>query len=227
MSLDEIIKEAIKPLVPVCVIDVYGGQAEEFCVYTYTEEPVYYGDNEPDSIRYHVQLHWIFPWRPGITATPEVKAKKKQIKRALVAAGLDYPNGSVLPGMTTGRSWCLRRSTWMATFNATGIEGLDLSLEEFAAIPDNVVEEMLDAAGQVVVRHHKAQIRAQGLVHSGKLAGSIEAHKKAGSARNDYQRYVLVYPTGRHHIYQSRGVTRQYKRSKHGRTYTKGGAPRW
>ena len=38
----------------------------------------------------------------------------------------------------------------MATFNATGIEGLDLSLEEFAAIPDNVVEEMLDAAGQVV-----------------------------------------------------------------------------
>ena len=47
----------------------------------------------------------------------------------------------------------------MATFNATGIEGLDLSLEEFAAIPDNVVEEMLDAAGQVVVRHHKAQIR--------------------------------------------------------------------
>ena len=111
----------------------------------------------------------------------------------------------------------------MATFNATGIEGLDLSLEEFAAIPDNVVEEMLDAAGQVVLRHHKAQIRAQGLVHSGKLAGSIEAHKKAGSARNDYQRYVLVYPTGRHHIYQSRGVTRQYKRSKHGRTYTKGG----
>lgn len=112
----------------------------------------------------------------------------------------------------------------MATFNATGIEGLDLSLEEFAAIPDNVMEEMLDAAGQVVVRHHKAQIRAQGLVHSGKLAGSIEAHKKAGSARNDYQRYVLVYPTGRHHIYQSRGMTRQYKRSKHGRTYTKGGS---
>ena len=73
----------------------------------------------------------------------------------------------------------------MAMFNATGIEGLDLSLEEFAAIPDSVVEEMLDAAGQVVVRHHKAQIRAQGLVHSGKLAGSIEAHKKAGSARND------------------------------------------
>ena len=63
----------------------------------------------------------------------------------------------------------------MATFNATGIEGLDLSLEEFAAIPDNVVEEMLDAAGQVVVRHHKAQIRAQGLVHSGKPIKRPEA----------------------------------------------------
>ena len=115
MSLDEIIKEAIKPLVPVCVIDVYGGQAEEFCVYTYTEEPVYYGDNEPDSIRYHVQLHWIFPWRPGITATPEIKAKKKSNQAGAGRCGPGLSVRSVLPGMTTGRSWCLRRSTWMAT----------------------------------------------------------------------------------------------------------------
>ena len=36
MDIDEIIKAAMEPLVPVCVIDVYGGKAEEFVVYTYT-----------------------------------------------------------------------------------------------------------------------------------------------------------------------------------------------
>lgn len=111
----------------------------------------------------------------------------------------------------------------MAKFNATGIEGLALSMEQFAAIPDDVVEEMLEAAGRVVVQAQRSEISARGLVKSGRLAGSIEAISKAGSARNDFKRYVLVYPTGRHHTYQSRVVTKQYARSKHGRTYTKGG----
>lgn len=111
----------------------------------------------------------------------------------------------------------------MAKFNAKGIEGLELSMQEFAAIPDAVVEEMLDAAGKVVVRYHRSEIFAQGLTKSGKLLGSITAVSKAGSSKNDWKRYVLVYPKGNHHTYQSRVVTRQYARSKHGRTYTRGG----
>ena len=111
----------------------------------------------------------------------------------------------------------------MAKFNAKGIEGLELSMQEFAAIPDAVVEEMLDAAGKVVVRYHRSEISAQGLTKSGKLLGSITAVSKAGSSKNDWKRYVLVYPKGNHHTYQSRVVTRQYARSKHGRTYTRGG----
>lgn len=111
----------------------------------------------------------------------------------------------------------------MATFNAKGIEGLELSMEQFAAIPDDVVEEMLDAGAAVVVRYHRSEISAQGLVKSGKLLGSIKAHPKSGSAKNDWKRYVLIYPAGNHHTFQSRVVTKQYARSKHGRTYTKGG----
>ena len=111
----------------------------------------------------------------------------------------------------------------MAKFNAKGIEGLELSMQEFAAIPDAVVEEMLDAAGKVVVRYHRSEISAQGLTKSGKLLGSITAVSKAGSSKNDWKRYVLVSPKGNHHTYQSRVVTRQYARSKHGRTYTRGG----
>ena len=111
----------------------------------------------------------------------------------------------------------------MAKFNAKGIEGLELSMQEFAAIPDAVVEEMLDAAGKVVVRYHRSEISAHGLTKSGKLLGSITAVSKAGSSKNDWKRYVLVSPKGNHHTYQSRVVTRQYARSKHGRTYTRGG----
>ena len=92
----------------------------------------------------------------------------------------------------------------MATFEVGGLEGLALSLEQFAAIPDQVVKEMLDAGAAVVVRYHRAEISAQGLVKSGKLLGSVKAHPKSGSARNDWKRYVLIYPSGRHGTYHPR-----------------------
>ncbi len=111
----------------------------------------------------------------------------------------------------------------MAKFNAEGIDGLMLSLQEFAEIPDNVVEEMLMAAGKVVVEAQKAEIRSLGLVESGRLADSIKAFPKAGKKDGEMKRYVLVYPSGTHHKYRRRRRTKTYQRSKHGRTYTVGG----
>ena len=111
----------------------------------------------------------------------------------------------------------------MARFNAQGIEGLELTLQELAELPDEVVEEMLDAAAEVTVRAHKKEIRTLGLVDTGKLAGSIKAVKKAGSAKNDFKRHVLVYPAGKHGTRKRKKVTKTYKNSKSGRTYTVGG----
>lgn len=117
----------------------------------------------------------------------------------------------------------------MASFNATGIEGLMLSFEQFAAIPDETIEDMLDAEAKVVVAAHKRSITTLGLVggpedpNRGKLLASIKAHKKAGGRNNDFQRYVLVYPTGPHHTFHRREVVKTYANSKHGRTYTVGG----
>ena len=111
----------------------------------------------------------------------------------------------------------------MAKFNAEGIDGLDLSLKEFAEIPDEVVEEMLDAAAEVTVKAHRRMIRALGLVDSGTLANSIQAFKKVGNRDWSWQRYVLVYPYGTHGSRNRKLVTKKYKRSKHGRTYTVGG----
>lgn len=115
----------------------------------------------------------------------------------------------------------------MAKFNARGIEGLTLSYEEFTQIPDEIVEEMLEAGSKVVVEAHKAKIRELGLISEAErpihLVDSIKAFHKAGGAQNGWQRYVLVYPAGKHGTRKRRLVTKEYKRSKHGRTYTYGG----
>lgn len=111
----------------------------------------------------------------------------------------------------------------MARFNASGIEGLELSMQEFSEIPDEVVEEMLMAGGKVVEEAQKKKIRSLNLVKSEKLLKSIKAFSKAGGASNGWRRHVLVYPSGKHGTRNRRAVTKAYKRSKHGRTYTYGG----
>ena len=92
-------------------------------------------------------------------------------------------------------------------------------MAEIAEIPENIVDEMLDAQAKVVVAAHKSSIISKGLHKSGLLASSIKSIKK----RNGGKRYVLVYPTGDHHKYSGREKTGVYARSKSGRTYTYGG----
>lgn len=111
----------------------------------------------------------------------------------------------------------------MARFNARGIEGLELSMEEFAAIPDEIVEEMLEAGSQIVVAAQKRKIEQLGLVDTHTLADSIRAFHKMGDRDNGWKRYVLVYPYGKHGERNRKLVVKAYKRSKHGRTYTVGG----
>ncbi len=110
----------------------------------------------------------------------------------------------------------------MARFNATGIAGLQLSFEEFARMPDTVIDDILKAESKVVVKAHKAMLRSLGLYKTGKLEASIEGIDKVTSAKGG-QRYVLVYPVGTHHKYAGREKTKGYKRSKSGSTYTYGG----
>lgn len=104
-------------------------------------------------------------------------------------------------------------------FSSTGIDGMILSFEQLSAMPDEVVENILDAGAVVVVSAHKASIQAEGLIDTGVLKESIKAHKK----RDNGRRYVLVYPEGPHHKYNRKEVTKTYANSKHGRAYTVGG----
>ena len=109
----------------------------------------------------------------------------------------------------------------MAKFNATGIDGLQLSIEEFSKLPDDVVDKILETGGRVVVAEQKRTAGALGLRKHGTFIDSIRMFPKVGG--KDNKRYVLVYPYGAHHKYNRRVVTKEYARSKHGRTYTVGG----
>ena len=91
MSLGERIEGAMKPIVPVCVPKQYGGDALEYCTYNYTETPDLFGDDEPEAAVCLVQVHWLFPWTPGISETAEVLEKKKQLRRALAGVFETWP----------------------------------------------------------------------------------------------------------------------------------------
>ena len=61
----------------------------------------------------------------------------------------------------------------MAQFKADGIDGLALTVQEIAEIPEDVKRQMLTAGGEVAAEAQRRKIRALGLVDTGKLAGSM------------------------------------------------------
>lgn len=71
------IKAAVEPLVPVCVPNLYTGDAKEYCTYNYNEIPAAFGDNRPNAVRYLVQVHWFLPLKQRPVP------KKKALRRAL------------------------------------------------------------------------------------------------------------------------------------------------
>ena len=100
MSINETIIQAVTPIVPVCVPDVYrpdAGEtpAEVYCVFNYTETSTLFGDDEPQAILYLVQLHlYLLLGRTPIQI-------KRQLRRAMLDAGMivgNFTNASDLEG---------------------------------------------------------------------------------------------------------------------------------
>ena len=85
----------------------------------------------------------------------------------------------------------------MAQFKADGIDGLALTVQEIAEIPEDVKRQMLTAGGEVAAEAQRRKIRALGLVDTGKLAGSITVKQKlyVDSHKNNVPA-VLVLPSG-------------------------------
>lgn len=116
----------------------------------------------------------------------------------------------------------------MATFSVNGLDEFALSMQQVAELPDDVIDEILEAGSEVVVKAQREKLLELGLYDNESngphLADSIKVHKKRSAKfAGDKGRYVLIYPTGKHGQYQRKLKLKTYKNSKHGRTYTVGG----
>ena len=116
----------------------------------------------------------------------------------------------------------------MATFSVDGLGDFMLSMQQVAELPGEVIDEILEAGSEVVIKAQKDELLTLGLYDNESsgphLVDSIKLHKKLHAASaGGPNRYVLIYPTGKHGQYNRRLRTKAYKNSKHGRTYTVGG----
>ena len=82
----------------------------------------------------------------------------------------------------------------MASLSVNGLDDLMLSLEEIAAIPDDVAQAMLDAEAQVVVEAQIAQGMAMGVYDTGDTLRSIRRGRMKRTKEGG--RAVYVTPQG-------------------------------
>lgn len=88
MNIDERIRAAVLPIVPVCEPDFYDGLESIYCTFNLNEIPVAFGDNAPRHSRCLIQLHLFAPGHPKPVTTRQIRW---DLCRAILAAGFTYP----------------------------------------------------------------------------------------------------------------------------------------
>lgn len=86
MTINERIIQAVNSVVPVCEPDFYdpnqNDAADEFCIFSYSEEPDFFADNKPMLLRYDIVLQWVMPLKKNALI------KKARLQKSLLDAGL-------------------------------------------------------------------------------------------------------------------------------------------
>lgn len=86
MSVDSLAYNALSGIAPVQANDYEAESAEEtYITFNYFTTPTDYADDEPEHELYSLQAHLFCP--PGVNSIK----KRKQIKKALKAAGFSHP----------------------------------------------------------------------------------------------------------------------------------------
>ena len=88
MNIDERIRAAVLPIVPICEPDLYDGEESTYCTFNMEEIPTAFGDDAPHAVRYLIQLHL---YAPGWPKPPSTRQLRKQLCRAVLDAGFTYP----------------------------------------------------------------------------------------------------------------------------------------
>ena len=68
-TLDDLILDAVTPVVKPCVQDLYTGEAVEYCTFNYNELAAAFGDNRAHAMRALVQVHYLAPLKANTVAT--------------------------------------------------------------------------------------------------------------------------------------------------------------
>lgn len=84
----------------------------------------------------------------------------------------------------------------MAEFGCTGLDGLILSLQEIAEIPEDVQDQILNAQADVVAEAQRRKIRAYGIYDGTSPVHVANSVKKGKVKLNKGQRVLYVSPTG-------------------------------
>lgn len=68
-TLDDLILDAVTPVVKPCVPHLYTGEAIEYCTFNYTVIADALGDNRANAMRALVQVHYLAPLKANTAAT--------------------------------------------------------------------------------------------------------------------------------------------------------------
>lgn len=86
MTVQELIRDTIRPLVPEVTPEPYDGDASTYCTYQAAELPTLFANGRPDTIRYHAYLHLYLP------AGENPIRLKSCIAKAIWTVGATYPS---------------------------------------------------------------------------------------------------------------------------------------
>lgn len=84
----------------------------------------------------------------------------------------------------------------MAEFGCVGLDGLMLSLQEIAEIPEDVEDEILNAQADVVAAQQQKKIKAYGIYDGSSTVHVASSVKKGRVKVKKGQRVIYVSPTG-------------------------------
>ena len=84
----------------------------------------------------------------------------------------------------------------MAEFSCNGLDDLMLSLQEIAAIPEEVQDEMLRAGADVVAQAQREKVKAYGIYDGSSPKHVADAIKPGKVKLKKGQRIIYVSPTG-------------------------------
>ena len=89
MNIDERIRAAVLPIVPICEPDFYDGEETTYCTFNMNEVPTGFGNNRARGVRYLIQLHLFAPGWPNPPSTRKVRW---DLCRAILDAGFTAPH---------------------------------------------------------------------------------------------------------------------------------------